>query len=29
MSTTPESSSPFTAPVVDSLSIRVVVDSHY
>ena len=29
MSTIPEASSPFTAPVVDSLAIRVVVDSHY
>ncbi len=29
MSTTAQALTPFTAPVVDSLSIRVVVDSHY
>ncbi len=29
MSATSEISTPFAAPVVDSLSIRVVVDSHY
>ncbi len=29
MSTSPETPSPFAAAVVDSLAIRVVVDSHY